>query len=301
MKNWQFLPAAGRRNSKIKYSIYSGAGNDFVMIDNRGNAVPFKKQKMFTEKICNDYFPKIDGVIFLDKPLSSTSSIRMNYYNRDGSYGAMCGNGARCISQFAADNKVLNDKKFYLEAVDNIYSVEIINDNDVKIGFPPPSNYKLNLNTKINIRNKLEEIISHTMSVGSDHIVVFIDDEKNEGILGINNLNNAKINEWGKILRFHSDFAPRGGNVSFVQILGKDKIRVRTYERGVERETLACGTGVISSAVVSTLLGKTGPPVKVLVQNGDLLTVDFKLSDSQIEDLSLEGPAAKIDDGELEV
>lgn len=289
------------RNSKIKYSIYSGAGNDFVMFDNRDKVVPFNKQSKFTEKICNDYFPKIDGVIFLDKPLRITSSIRMNYYNCDGSYGAMCGNGARCISRFAAENGILNEKKFNLEAVDIIYSAEIINDSDVKIGFPPPSEYKLNRVILINFGSGAKEIITHTMSVGSDHIIIYIDDEKNKKVFGIDNLNDAKIYEWGKTLRYHEDFSPRGGNVSFVQKLPDNKIRVRTYERGVERETLACGTGVISSALISALLGKASPPVKVLVQNGDMLTVDFELNDSGIEKLSLEGPSVKIDEGELEI
>ncbi|RPI12901.1 MAG: diaminopimelate epimerase [Ignavibacteriae bacterium] len=289
------------RNSKLSYSIYSGAGNDFVMIDNRENVVPFDEQAAFTENICNKLFPGIDGVIFLDKPISSTSSIRMNYYNRDGSYGAMCGNGARCIAQFAADKGILTEKKFNLEAVDKIYTAEIVNNNKIKIGFPPPSGFKLNINTSIDIGNGPEEITAHTMSVGSDHIIVFIEDEKNKKVFGIDDLDNAKINEWGKILRFHADFAPNGGNVSFVQLIGENKIRIRTYERGVERETLACGTGVISSSVISALRGKVKPPVKILVQSGDWLTVDFNLIDSQIENLSLEGPAKKISEGVIEV
>jgi diaminopimelate epimerase len=225
-------------NSKIKYSIYSGAGNDFVMIDNRSNIIQFSEQKSFTEKICKEYFPEIDGVIFVDNPLNK-GSIRMNYYNRDGSYGAMCGNGARCISKFAADNGILTSKDFLLEAVDNVYKVEIINDNNIRIGFPPPLDYKLNLKNSINIGKGNREIETHWMAVGSEHIIVYIDELQNKEVLGIDNLDNAKINEWGKILRFHKDFAPKGGNVSFVQVLENNKVRIRTYERGVERKTLA--------------------------------------------------------------
>src|SRR6266542_2541306 len=95
-----------RINTNMNYSIYSGAGNDFVMIDNRDYSVPFGKQKDFTITICEEQFKDIDGVIFLEKPVMEDAAIRMNYYNRDGSYGAMCGNGARCIAQFAADNGI---------------------------------------------------------------------------------------------------------------------------------------------------------------------------------------------------
>lgn len=269
------------------------------MIDNRNGSISFNEQSSFTKRICKEYFPEIDGVIFLDKPLNKTSSIRMNYYNRDGSFGAMCGNGARCISKFASDIDILTDKKFNLEAVDEIYSAEIINSNIVKIGFPPPSEYKLNINTSIDIGNGTKQITAHTMSVGSDHIIVFFNDGKNKEVFEINSLDAVKVNEWGKILRYHKDFAPGGGNVSFVQTIDENNIKVRTYERGVERETLACGTGVISTALISALLGKVNPPVKILVQSGDLLTVDFKLTDNKIENLSLEGPAVKVKEGEI--
>lgn len=289
------------RNSKLRYSLYSGSGNDFVMIDNRNNAISFDEQSLFTEKVCREYFSRIDGVIFLVKPLNSSSSIRMNYYNRDGSYGAMCGNGARCIARFALDNNVLNEKKFNLEALDNVYAVEVMKNNDIKIGFPPPSEYKLNMSTTADFRNGPKELITHTMSIGSDHIIIYIEDEKSKKAFGIDNLSDTNVNEWGKVLRFHPDFAPRGGNVSFIQLLVENRIRIRTYERGVERETLACGTGVISSAVISALLGKVQPPVLVLVQSGDLLTVDFSLDNSKIGNLSLEGPARKIGEGEMDV
>jgi diaminopimelate epimerase len=289
------------RNSKLKYEIYSGAGNDFIMFDNRDNKIPFEKQKAFTKRICREKFIDIDGVIFLEKPKDTGNLMRMNYYNRDGSYGAMCGNGARCISQFAEDKKITKDKVFTFEAVDKIYKAEMLGGNIVKIDFPPPKDFKLKLKTILETVNKKTELNTNWMSVGSEHIVVFIDDAENKKVLKINSLDEARINEWGRLLREHKDFRPKGANVNFVQKTRENELRVRTYERGVERETLACGTGIISSAVVSALLKKTIPPVKILSQSGDRLTVDFLLEKNKITNLSLQGPAKKIGHGELEI
>jgi diaminopimelate epimerase len=281
---------------KIKYSIYSGAGNDFVMINNLGGLVAFDKQKEFTIKVCNEQFKQIDGVIFLEKPMDKNNSIRMNYYNRDGSYGAMCGNGARCIAQFSIDIGILHLNSFNLEAVDKVYKAEIEENNIVRIYFPPPNGYKLNIN--VEKANGLSNINVNYMDLGSEHLVLFINDELNKSILKINSLDDAKINEWGKSMRYHPQFQPSGANVNFVDVLSQNELRVRTYERGVERETLACGTGIISSALISAINGKANPPVKVLVQSREWLSVDFILKDNnKVENLSLEGSARKIDEG----
>jgi diaminopimelate epimerase len=281
----------------MHYKIYSGAGNDFVMLNNFDGFVPFDKQGIFTKKICSEQFLNIDGVIFVDKPLGEQSSVRMNYFNRDGSYGAMCGNGARCIAQFSVDEGIVKKTAFNLEAVDKIYKAVVKGNNTVKIHFPPPQEFKLNIDVENKVHGYLHSL--HWIQVGSEHIVLFIKDELNKKSLKINNLDEAKINEWGKELRFHKEFKPKGANVNFADVISNSEIRIRTYERGVERETLACGTGIISSAVISNMLGKVNPPVKVLVQSGEWLTVDFKNDNSNITNLSLEGSARKIDEGEI--
>jgi diaminopimelate epimerase len=273
------------------YKIYSGAGNDFVMINNQDNTVPFEKQGDFTRKICEKQFPGIDGVIFVNTPMGKESLVRMNYFNRDGSYGAMCGNGARCIAQYSVDEGLVNENTFDLEAVDKTYKAEIKGNNIVKIYFPPPSEIKLNI--------KAEEFIIHFVRVGSEHIVLFIKDEVNRKAMNALSLDDVKVNEIGKELRFHWQFQPKGTNVNFADEISGNEIRIRTYERGVERETLACGTGIISSAIVSNLLGKVSPPVKVLVQSGERLKVDFVNDNEKIYSLSLEGRAMKIGEGEI--
>jgi len=275
------------------YKIYSGAGNDFVMINNWDNTVPFDKQGEFSRKICETKFPEIDGVIFVDKPLGKEASVRMNYFNRDGSYGAMCGNGARCIAQYSIDERLASETSFNLEAVDKIYKAESKGNNIVKINFPPPSDIKLN----VVLEDKALNV--NWIQVGSEHIVLFIKDDANKKILNAESLDDVKVNELGKELRFHKRFRPKGANVNFADVVSENEIRVRTFERGVERETLACGTGIISSAIVSSMLGKVNPPVKVLVQSGERLRVDFVNDEGNISKLSLEGSARKIENGEI--
>ena len=277
----------------MKYFIYSGAGNDFVMLNNWDNAVPFEKQSDFARKICDEQFPNIDGVIFVDKPEGKESLVRMNYFNRDGSYGAMCGNGARCIAQFSIDEGLVRQGIFNLEAVDKTYKAEIEETGIVKIYFPPPSEIKLN----ISIEDKALNV--NRVQVGTEHVVLFIKDETNKKVLNSASLDNVKVNELGKVIRFHKQFQPKGANVNFTDVISENEIRIRTYERGVERETLACGTGIISSAIVSSLLELVNPPVKVLVQSGERLSVDFINDNGKISGLSLEGSARKIGEGEM--
>lgn len=287
------------KKNTINYSIYSGAGNDFVMINNLDNIISFSEQAAFTKKICEAQFATLDGVIFLERAQSENNSIRMNYYNRDGSYGAMCGNGARCIAQYAVDNNLLSESEFNLEAVNKVYKAQILKNNIVKIYFPPPTSFRLNL--KIEKVNGLNTITGNYMLVGSDHLVIFIKDDSNKDIFKSSSLDDMNVELWGSVLRYHPDFTPAGANVNFADVFPPHELRVRTYERGVERETLACGTGIISSAVISSLLKIISPPVKVLSQSGDWLTVNFNLSGNNVSNLSLEGPAKKIDEGKINI
>lgn len=283
--------------NSLNYSIYSGAGNDFVMINNLDKIVPLDRQKEFTAKICDDEFKQIDGVIFLEKPVHGENAIRMNYYNRDGSYGAMCGNGARCIAQFASDEKILEADSFNLEAVDKVYKAEIMENNIVKIYFPTPKYYELNI--EIEKIHGLNTVIANYMQVGSDHIVIFIKDKPNFSVFQSHSLDDININLSGSLLRHHPKFQPAGANVNFVEIISSNELRVRTYERGVERETLACGTGIISSALIAALQNRVKPPVKVLSQSNEWLEVDFIINKNEISNLSLKGSAKKIEEGKI--
>ncbi len=278
----------------MKYEIYSGAGNDFIMINNWENIVPLDGQSEFSAKICAEKFKDIDGVIFLDKPLLSGSQIRMNYYNRDGSYGAMCGNGARCTAQFALAEGIVKNDSFILEAVDKTYRADVAGKERIKIYFPDGIIYKTGLHTDTGEDLKVAKI--NFINVGSEHIVLFINEIETPAV---NSLEEVDVQNWGSVLRYHNDFQPKGANVNFVQILGAGKIQIRTYERGVERETLACGTGIVSSAVISNIVRDVKPPVTVLVQSGEELKVDFEVAGNAVTGVTLEGSARKIGEGEI--
>jgi diaminopimelate epimerase len=283
----------------IKYELYSGAGNDFVMIDNITEGITLDKQKELTIKLCNENFPGIDGVIFADKPVMPGSSLRMNYYNRDGSFGAMCGNGARCISMFAHKHGMITERLFNIEAVNDIYSVEITDKDNVKIGFPGPKEVRSDLLIDTELNGEAKPLHVSFVNVGSDHIVLFIDEEINKIALSCRHMDELDVDSIGRALRFNKEFQPNGGNVNFAEILPGGKLRLRTYERGVERETLACGTGIVSTGIIAILKKGFTSPVNVQVQSGETLKVECRIEAGQIMDLSLTGSAKKIGEGEL--
>jgi len=283
----------------VKYEIYSGAGNDFVMIDNMNGKLTHERQKELTIELCRDKFPEIDGVIFADKSKDERAELMMSYYNRDGSFGAMCGNGARCVSMYAFKHGILNKKEFVLEAAGDLYQVNIIDEVNVRVGFPKPKEIKQDIKIQAEFGDGLKDMTVSYVNVGSDHVVVFMDNELNKSALGNTNLEALDVNYTGKILRYHNEFQPRGANVNFVFPIGGNKIHLRTYERGVERETLACGTGIVSSAICAVLKQMAASPVEVLVQSGEQLLVKMEAAGNMIKGLSLEGSARKIGEGDL--
>ncbi len=283
----------------MKYELYSGAGNDFVMINNITGDIPLDKQKELTVRLCSENFPQIDGVIFADKPLSGKAAVRMNYYNRDGSFGAMCGNGARCTAMFAYKNAIINSSGFNIEAVDDIYSAEIISDTLVTVGFPEPKEINTGLKIDEDIGGSVKTAnISYT-NVGSDHIVLFIDEDANRLFLNCAKMDEIDVNSVGRKLRFNKLLEPRGANVNFAEVLPGNTVRLRTYERGVERETLACGTGIISAGITALLVKGFSSPVNVKVQSGEVLLVNGNVSDEKISSLSLTGSAKKFGEGDI--
>lgn len=283
----------------MKYSIYSGAGNDFVMINNLYGEIPAGKQAAFTSDICDKQFTKIDGVIFLDNPViaGSGAKIRMSYYNRDGSFGAMCGNGARCTVQFAKDLGVISENMLRFEAVDKVYKAEITGPEKVRVTFPGTFTCETALAVDTDDIDAEIDMVQW-INVGSEHIVVYIDDIHEPEISSVDEVD---IQGWGSYLRYYKDFLPRGANVNFVQSYDDkdDYLRIRTYERGVERETLACGTGIVSSALVSSIMKAMLSPVTVKVESGEELIVTFERAGDEFKNVTLEGSAKKIEEGEI--
>jgi diaminopimelate epimerase len=225
-----------------------------------------------------------DGLLLLVPSRTGKADWAWDFFNNDGSTAEMCGNGARCFARFIQRQAGSNGKASFETGAGVItanYSGE-----RVKINLTPPKD--LRLNEKVQLSVGTETI--HSLNTGVPHAVLFVPDADKAMVQGL-----------GKEIRFHKHFAPKGTNVNFVQVLGPGQIRVRTYERGVEGETLACGTGVTASALIAAKLHGFSSPVSVKVQGGDTLEVSFRASDGGFEDVHLSGPADFVFDGQIEI
>lgn len=244
-------------------------------------------EKKVSELISNDNEP--DGVIFVER--SGKADYRMNYFNKDGSGNSLCGNGLRCTMKFILDNNISANNEIEIEAVSKIYKCRKNENGLISVTFPPPENIRINFPLKVHFEKWWEELNCSFINTGSPHIVVFIDDINNPKI---NSLDEIKINEWGRNIRMHKDLMPEGANVNFVKKLSGGNYEIRSYERGVEGETLACGTGVIAAAVISNLLGDKKLPLKMLTRSGEYLETEIKINEGKISEVILTGKAERI-------
>lgn len=274
----------------------NGAGNDFIIIDKSKNkSVSFSQTQI--AKMC-DRRKAIgaDGVILLSS--LKDSDFLMEYFNADGNSGSLCGNGARCAIQYASDSNMVKNGKATFRANNETYSGEVVKNGIVRFNLKPPSRIKLNF--KIKAASQL--IRSHFADTGSPHVVIEI-----EEVLALpkdlnsryRNIQNFPVLEIGKEIRYNKDFSPNGTNVNFIQIKN-DEILIRTYERGVESETLACGTGSVAAAIIINAHKKLSPPIKLKTWGGDELIVNFQRLGDRFEKLSLTGPVKTVFSGEFD-
>jgi diaminopimelate epimerase len=268
----------------VPFAKMSGAGNDFVVIDHRRPLVPQDEQENFVRKVCRRMFSVgADGVIFIEN--SENADFSWKFYNADGSIPEMCGNGARCAARFAFA-KGIAEKKMFFETLAGIIEAEVLDDGEeVSLLMTSPFNFRTGLEAEL-------DGTTHTISFmdsGVPHAVIFMD----EGA-------EIPVKKWGHEIRFHKLFQPAGTNVNFVQYLDDGGIRVRTYERGVEDETMACGTGAVAGAIFASASGKLDSPVTVTTSGGEKLTIVFDLQkDGTAENVHLQGPARIIYIGQL--
>ena len=265
----------------IPFIKMSGAGNDFILIDNRHPVIVPEAMSALAAAVCRRKFSVgADGLILIEP--SEQADFRWQFFNADGSTAEMCGNGARCAARFAFMQGIA-PKKMRFETLAGIIEAEI-SGSEVAVKMTEPVN--LHLHQTIEVNNAPLEL--HSINTGVPHAVFFVDDIEETDVCGL-----------GRAIRQHQAFAPAGTNVNFVQQRGS-AFKVRTYERGVEDETLACGTGAAASAIIAALLGQTAPPVEIITSGGDRLSIAFTLGNSsQIDNVSLQGPARMIYAGEL--
>ena len=268
---------------------YSGAGNKFIMLENlEGNYTDLSKTVTdLTSKVEN---AETDGVIYLER--SEIADFKMNYFNKDGTGDALCGNGLRCTMKYISDNNFSDKTEIRLEAVSKIYECKIIDENKISVIFPPPVKVKTNFKLKVHFQEWWELLNCSYVDCGSPHIVIFINEiEKPK----VNNLEEVNISEWGRNIRMHKDLMPEGANVNFVKVISNEKseLEIRSFERGVEGETLACGTGAISSALIYFILRNPIKPISVLTRSGEYLFIDFEIENKKLVNVKLAGNAER--------
>lgn len=280
--------------SLTSYEKMSGAGNTFIMFDGRDlpDGIDFGRLAPTICDAAQDH-EGADGLIAIYPWVDG--DFEMRYYNRDGSTGMMCGNGGRCAVRFAADHGYVSDPDSISFINAGVPYSAALTERGVRVEFPDPKRFKLKF--KLNILGAMRTC--HYADVGTPHAVMIIDEV---GVSDLLHVSQLDLEVWGKTLRHHPDFAPEGANANFVEVLPEDSgIRLRTYERGVEAETGACGTGAISSAIITSALRGIQPPVTVITTSGATLWVDFRIEDGHVTHVSLEGDAGVVGTGEMEI
>lgn len=267
----------------LGFTKMNGAGNDFILLDNRAGGISLARERIV--RLCDRHRGiGADGMIALVPCVSGRADWAWQFYNSDGSTGEMCGNGARCFARFVQKTIGLT-RDFTFETEAGVITARFHGDR-VTVSLTQPKD--LRLNQQVPLSTGAATI--HSLNTGVPHAVLYVPDA-----------DSAMVQTLGPEIRRHAQFGPHGTNVNFVQVLGANHIRVRTFERGVEGETLACGTGVTASALISARLHKFTSPVKVQVQGGDTLEVSFRDTGEGFADVRLTGPADFVFAGSVEV
>lgn len=265
----------------VAFTKMNGAGNDFVLIDNRAQNIRLSREDV--ARICHrQRGVGADGILLLTPPRSGQAEWAWDFYNSDGSTADMCGNGARCFARFIQKITGTNGATSFETGAGVIRAT--FQGDRVTINLTDPKD--LRLNQEVRLSSGPAKI--HSLNTGVPHAILFVPDA-----------DRAMVQNQGAEIRHHEHFAPKGTNVNFVQVLEPGQIRVRTFERGVEGETLACGTGVTAAALVSARLHRFSSPVKVQVQGGDRLEVAFREENGSMRDVHLSGPADFVFDGQI--
>jgi diaminopimelate epimerase len=260
----------------------TGAGNDFIVIDDRGNQIGDDARELAKQLCRRRVSVGADGLILIVP--SARGDFRMRYFNADGSEAEMCGNGGRCVARFAFE-KGIAGRVMSFESSSGLHEAQILEDGDVRLKMAEPR--AMILNDRVVVGGEARRL--HRINTGVPHAVCEVD-----------GLDDFPVVEIGRLVRQHPDFMPEGTNADFIEVLDRNNVALRTYERGVEDETLACGTGAVAAALVSAALGRTKPPVAVHTRGGDTLTVGFYMSDIGFCNVTLSGNADIVYEGTLE-
>lgn len=268
----------------MNFRKMNGAGNDFVVVDNRSLELSLSGEQI--ARICDRHRGVgADGLLAVEPPLSG-ADFRMRYYNADGGEADMCGNGARCFARFAAS--LLPEPPASLSfdtpagLIRATFSGEL-----VTINMSEPRDHRAPM--ELDLAGSVQT--AHFINTGVPHAVVFVND-----------IEAVDVARTGAGLRWHPEFAPKGTNANFAQILSPGNLSLRTFERGVEAETLACGTGVCATALLHHIATGAPSPISVRVRGGDTLQVGFECDANNVfRNVTLTGPADFVFDGTVQL
>jgi diaminopimelate epimerase len=266
----------------LRFTKMNGAGNDFILFDNRTGDIDLDRNQI--AQLCDRHRGiGADGILLLEKP-TNRADFRMRYFNADGGEAEMCGNGARCFARFA--NKVGGQKReISFETPAGVISAELKGDL-VTLRMTEPTDLRLNIDLPVADENR----VVHFINSGVPHVVILVA-----------KIDDADVRGDGAAIRNHKMFSPNGANVNFIEKRGANKIAIRTYERGVEDETLACGTGIVASALIFAATEESSSPITVLARGGDELQVGFEEIGASLHNVTLTGPAEFIFEGTIEI
>ncbi len=266
-------------NFPIPFAKMSGTGNDFIIIDNRDKIVADDEMKNLAVQACRrGQSVGADGLLLIED--DEEHDFAWRFFNSDGSEAEMCGNAARCAARLAYLDGIAGTQSVFRTIAGPIRAS--VDGYVVRVQLTRPHS----LDPEFTLKLKDDKVYAAGfVDTGVPHTVIILED---------NNLESAAVEDLGREIRFHPRFAPAGTNVNFVQITDSGNIQVRTYERGVEAETLACGTGVVASVIITTARGLTSPHVLAKTRGGDILGVYLDGSDQDFVDVSLEGEASLV-------
>ncbi|PKN10443.1 MAG: diaminopimelate epimerase [Deltaproteobacteria bacterium HGW-Deltaproteobacteria-7] len=265
----------------ISFWKMSGSGNDFIIIDNRDLSLDVGDLPVFARRICARKVSVGADGLFLIEP-SASVDFKWRFFNSDGSMGEMCGNGARCVARWAYQNGVTGAKLSF-ETLAGIIDAEV-SDDTVKVRLTDPSLLQQNVS-----------LFLQGGPCGLDHI----DTGVPHAVCFVESVEASDVVATGRQIRRHDYFQPKGTNANFAEVSDPHQMKVRTYERGVEDETLACGTGVVASVLAAAGRSLVESPVDVTVQSGEILRVYFSRRDGRFEEIYLEGKVKIVYQGML--
>jgi len=268
----------------VRFWKLEGAGNDFLGLDGRAGGFKLKRQQI--ADLCDRRRGVgADGVLVVEKPKVRGADFRMRYYNSDGGEAEMCGNGARCFALLARAVSGRKGNELRVQTQAGLLTLRM-SGREVQVSMTEPT--KLRLGKKVVVAGR--KVVVDFLNTGVPHAVLFV-----------RSVRSIDVAKQGRAIRYHSAFAPSGTNVNFVEIGRGNRIHVRTYERGVEGETLACGTGVVAASILSNLRRGLRSPILVTTRGGDHLRVGFSIENGHARKVTLQGPARIVYTGVIHV